>query len=200
MFEISRVFRKESESQIIYEKILKPLCEAYERAKKDERMVLYDENTITRRLVWHLRHSVSLCYSYRKKTICIEMRPQELYAEDYIYKPDIKIMVGDLWMEIESKRIHKGNHWSVAEYLNRERGVGRFVWGVYSHNENHGGMIGYIQKGDFYSIIQKIRTGLEKMNCKKCEDIREIKNCILSIHIRSGKEDIKIYHLFFYFS
>ncbi len=182
--------------QLILDYVLQPLTEAYKRAKKDEQMVYYDENTMTKKLVWHLKYNTSISYLYRKKAICIEMRPKEQYTIDDVYEPDIKFVLGTLWMEIESKRIHEKNRWSPSEYLG-SKGVKRFIWG-YSH-ENYGGMIGYIQKGDFKKIVRRIKTGLKKVNCKKCEDITNIENCVLSVHYKN-KKNIRIYHLFFYFS
>lgn len=193
---LSRIRSKE---RLIFQYVLEPLNEAYEKARQDKKMVYYDENTITKILVWHLKYDTSLSYSYRKG-IYIELRPKEQYTIDDIYEPDIKITYGDMQMEIESKRIHGKNKWSTSDYLSKDNGIGRFLWGVYSHNERYGGMIGYIQKGDFQKIIKKIKAGLKKINCKKCENITKIENCVLSIHYRDNKEDIRIYHLFFYFS
>ncbi|KYK38312.1 MAG: hypothetical protein AYK18_07580 [Theionarchaea archaeon DG-70] len=190
-------FRLQSTEQLILDYILQPLTEAYKRAKKDTLIVYYNENTITRKLVWHLKHDTSISYLYRKKVICIEMRPKEQHAIDDVYEPDIKFVLGTLWMEIESKRIYERNRWSPSEYLG-SKGVRRFIVGAYSR-ENHGGMIGYIQKGDFKKIVRKIKMGLKKMNCKTCEDIIQIENCVLSVH-HSNRKNIRIYHLFFYFS
>jgi hypothetical protein len=127
------------------------------------------------------------------------LRPKEQFTVDDVYEPDIKVIIGNVWIEIESKRIHEKNKWSVSEYLSKKNGIGKFLWGTYSRND-HGGMIGYIQNGDFHKIVQKIKTGLKKINCKKCENITKIENCVLSVHYRKNKEDIEIYHLFFYFS
>ncbi|KYK36626.1 MAG: hypothetical protein HXS48_26285 [Theionarchaea archaeon] len=193
-------FRKDSTEQLIFTFVLKPLNEAYTMAKRNKKIVYYDENTITEIIVWHLKYDTSLSYSYRKGNIYIELRPKEQYTIDDIYEPDIKITFGTLRMEIESKRIYGMSKWSTSDYLSKDKGIGRFLWGVYSHNEKYGGMIGYIQKGDFQKIIKKIKAGLKKINCKKCENITKIENCMLSIHYRDNKEDIRIYHLFFYFS
>ncbi len=201
MFPFSR-YRQRSQEQLILEYVLKPLTEAYNISKENKEMGDYDENTITKKLVWYLKHETSVSYAYQRKTICIEMRPKEQYTIEDTYEPDIKFMLRDrpFWIEIESKRIYDKNNWSISEYLSRERGIGRFLWGTYSQNENYGGMIGYIQKGDFIKIVQGIRIGLGEINCKKCEDMTKIENCVLSVHYRSNKEDIRIYHLFFYFS
>lgn len=189
-------FRLQSTEQLILDYILQPLNEAYKRAKKDTLMVYCNENTITRNLVWYLKHDTSISYLYRKKFMCIEMRPKEQHAIDDVYEPDIKFVLGTLWMEIESKRIYERNRWSPSEYLG-SREVKRFIWGPYSRK--NGGMIGYIQKGDFKKIVQKIKMELEKMNCRACKDIIQIENCVLSVH-HNNRKDIRIYHLFFYFS
>lgn len=199
MFPFSK-FKQSSKEQLILEYVLRPLTEAYEISRKDEGMIHCDENIITKKLVWHLKHETSVSYAYQRKTVCIEMRPKEQDSIEDIYEPDIKFIFGDIWIEIESKRIYENNKWSTSEYLSRDRGIGRFLWGVYSHNENYGGMIGYIQKGDFSRIVQRIKIGLREMNCKEYRSIEEIENCIFSIHSRDDRNDIRIYHLFFYFS
>jgi hypothetical protein len=193
------LFRKIPRKQMIFECVLNPLNEAYNILKQDEKMVHCNENTITKRLVWHLINDTSLSYLHLKDAVCVALRPRELYTIDEVYEPDIKITIKGIWIEIESKRIHEKNKWSVSEYLSKKNGIGKFLWGTYSRND-HGGMIGYIQNGDFHKIVQKIKTGLKKINCKKCENITKIENCVLSVHYRNNKEDIEIYHLFFYFS
>jgi len=192
------IFKRKSKKQLISQYILEPLNEAYTMIKQDKRMVYCDENTITQRLAWYLSRYTSLSHLFLKNAAHVVLRPKEQYSIDEVYEPDIKIMVRGIWMEIESKRIHEKNRWSISEYLSRKRGIGKFLWGVYSHND-HGGMIGYIQRGDFDTIVCKIKTGLLNMNCTKSVDMK-IENCVLTIHYRSDKDDIKIYHLFFYFS
>ncbi len=189
-------FRFKSMEQLILKYVLRPLTEAYKRAKEDTQIAYSNENTITRKLVWYLKYDTSISYLCREKAICIEMRPKEQYTIDDVYEPDIKFVLGTLWMEIESKRIYEKNRWSPSEYLG-SKGVKRFIQG-YSH-ENYGGMIGYIQKGDFEKIVNKIKRGLKRMNCRTCKDITQIENCVLSVHYRN-KKNIRIYHLFFYFS
>ena len=183
---------------IIFEYMLEPLRKPYDEIRQDRKMVFCDENKITARLVWYLNHNTPFMYLYRRNAVCI-FRPKKQYTLDDIYEPDIMIIARGIQIEIESKRIHKENRWSVSEYLSRKRGIGKFLWGVYSRND-HGAMIGYIQKGDFHAIVTKIKTGIKEINCRKCEDMLKIENCVLSVHYRSNKDDIRIYHLFFYFS
>jgi hypothetical protein len=177
--------------------ILQPLIEAYKIVKKDPDMASAHENTITKKIVWHLKESTSLSYYYRKKSMYVVMRPQEQYTIDIVYEPDIKFIMDTLLIEIESKRIYEKNKWSISEYLG-EKGVKRFIWGKYSHAD-FAGMIGYIQNGNFQKIVDAIKDGLQNINCTKCEDITIIENCLLSVHIKNGG-NINIYHLFFYFS
>lgn len=180
----------------IFKYILHPLIEAYKIVRKDPDMTSANENTITKKIVWHLKGSTSISYYYQKKFMYIVMRPQEQYTVDIVYEPDIKFIIDTLWIEIESKRIYEKNKWSPSEYLG-EKGVKRFIWGKYAH-EDFAGMIGYIQNGNFKKIVHAIKEGLQKINCIKCENIITIENCLLSVHIKNG-ENITIYHLFFYF-
>lgn len=190
-------FRLKSTEQLIQEYVLQPLTEAYRRARRDTKMVSSNENMITKKLVWHLKHETSISHLYQKKVICIEMRPKEQYTIDGVCEPDVKFVLGTVWIKIESKRLYDKNRWSPSEYLGR-KGVKRFIWGEYSQGD-HGGMIGYIQNGNFTEIVHRIKMGLQKIACTTCEDITSIENCALSVHYRNG-ENIRIYHLFFYFS
>jgi len=199
MFPLFR-YKFSRKKQLVLNFVLRPLVEAYDIAKKDNNMVNYDENTITKKLVWYLKKETSLSTFCQKRMIAVEMRPKEHLTIDELCEPDIKFMVGDrLWMEIEAKRIYKKCNWSTSEYLSKD-GIGRFLSGKYSENENHGGMIGYIQKGDLQAVIQGIKSGLKTLSCKGCDNVEGINNCLLSIHYRTNKNDIEIYHLFFYFS
>jgi len=180
--------------------ILKPLVQSYDMVRTDENAVNYDENTITRQLVWHLKNQTAISRLYQKRTIVIVMRPKEQATIETLYEPDIKFMISDIvWMEVEAKRIYEKNNWSASEYLSDEDGIGRFLHGKYSKGENQAGMIGYIQNGDLQAIILDIRSGLLKKNCRKCRDVEEVDKCILSIHYRANNEDIELYHLFFHF-
>jgi len=201
MFPLS-MFKFLEEKQLIINFILKPFVEAYEIMKgKDCDAMDYDENTMTKRLVWYLKHETSIAQFYQKRTIGIEMRPEEQVTIEETYEPDIKILVWTrLWMEIEAKRFYEKNNWTTSEYLSDDDGIGRFLSGKYSKNEKHGGMIGYVQNGSLHTIIQNIKTGLLKKDCKRCLDLAEIEKCLLSIHHRINNDDIEIYHLFFYFS
>lgn len=182
--------------------ILKPLVEAYGIMRgKAYDVVDYDENTLTKRLVWYLKNETSIAKLYQKRTIGIVMRPKEQATIEDTYEPDIKFFVWKmLWMEIEAKRFYKENNWSISEYLSDDDGIGRFLSGRYSKNEKHGGMIGYVQNGNLRTIIQSIKRGLLEKDCEGCHDVAEIEKCLLSIHHRISNDDIEIYHLFFYFS
>ncbi|MGD2247674.1 MAG: hypothetical protein PVF58_04655 [Candidatus Methanofastidiosia archaeon] len=177
--------------------VLQPLIEAYKIVRKDPDMVSANENTITNKIVWHLKENTSISYYYRKKLMYIVIRPQEQCTIDSMYEPDIKFIINTLWIEIESKRIYEKNKWSTAEYLG-EKGVKRFIEGKYAH-EDFAAMIGYIQNGNFQKIVHAIKDGLQEITCTKCEDIVSIENCLLSVHIKN-EGNITIYHLFFYFS
>jgi len=190
----------ESKEELIFELILKPLIEAYNIVKFDKEIVIDKEPTITDKLVRCLKNKTSISDIYRRRSIYIVMEPKEQNANG-IYKPDIKFIVGSIiWMEIEAKRIYRGNNWTTSEYVSDDKGIGRFIYEIYSSNEDHGGMICYIQNGNFQNIIQRIKSKIIALSCKECKNIEEIENSLLSFHHRNNKSDIKLYHLFFYFS
>ncbi len=191
----------ENKEQLIFELILKPLIEAYNIVKFDKKIVIDKEPVITDKLVRCLKNKTSISEIYRRRSIYIVMGPKEQNVNG-IYEPDIKFIVGSIiWMEIEAKRIYEeNNNWSISKYFNKEIGIGRFLYEIYSQNEDHGGMIGYIQNGNFQNITQKIKSKLVELSYKECENIEGIENSLLSFHHRSNKGDIKLYHLFFYFS
>jgi len=188
--------------QLVFDFVLKPLVEAYEIMKGENlRIVDYDENTITKKLVWYLKNRTSIAGLYQRKTIVIVMRPKEQATIEETYEPDMKFFLGEvLWMEIEAKRFYKGNNWSTSEYLSDNDGVGRFLSGKYSKNETYGGMVGYVQSGNLQDVISSIKSGLMVKNCRQCQDVADVKKCLVSIHYRLNDDDIEIYHLFLYFS
>ncbi len=195
-------YKFQKKENTIIELVLKPLIEAYNIAKTDKNMVNYKENKITKKIVWYLKNSTSISNLYQKRSISIIMRPKEHITIDDICEPDIKFIIKDyVWMEIESKRIYEeNNNWSISEYLSSDKGIGRFLSGKYSENENHGGMVGYIQNGNLSDIINNVKKGLKNCNLKKISNKNIINNCISSIHLRTNNDDITIYHLFFYFT
>jgi hypothetical protein len=192
---------KFDEEGAILDLVLKPLVESYEIVKNDENAVSYEENAITEQLVWYLKTQTSISALYQRRSIDIVLRPKEQVAIDEKYEPDIKFNLGHrLFLHVEAKRIYAKQKWSASEYLSNDDGIGRILSGKYSRHDKHAGMLGYIQNGDFQSIIENVRQGILKTSCKKIQDVTKINNCTLSVHTRSGNDDIIIYHLFFYFT
>jgi hypothetical protein len=188
-----------SEEEAVLNLVLKPLVEAYNIVKQDKEMVIKNENSITNDLVKCLKNETSISFLYQNRVIYIAMRPQE-HAAGGVYEPDIKVVVHDIvWVEIEAKRIYKKNNWSISQYFDKNDGIGRFVH-TYSQSENYGGMIAYIQNGNFQDIIERIRLKLLELSCGECEALDGIENCLSSFHYRANRNDIKMYHLFFHFS
>ncbi|MBU7029903.1 MAG: hypothetical protein HXS48_23410 [Theionarchaea archaeon] len=189
-----------SEEEAILNLVLKPLVEAYNIVKEGRDMVIKNENSITNDLVKCLKNETSISFLYQNRVIYIAMRPEEHDTTGGVYEPDIKFVVHDIvWVEIEAKRIYKENDWSISKYFDKSDGIGRFLY-KYSQNEDYGGMIAYIQNGNFQGIIERIRFKLLESSYKECEAVDGIENSSLSFHHRTNRNDIKIYHLFFYFS
>ena len=189
-----------TEEEAVLNLVLKPLVEAYNMVKRGRDMVTKNENSITNDLVKCLKNETSISFLYQNRVIYIAMRPKEHDTAGGVYEPDIKVVVHDIvWVEIEAKRIYKKNNWSISKYFDKNDGIGRFQY-TYSQSENYGGMIAYIQNGNFQDIIERIRFKLLELSYRECEAIDGIENCLLSFHHRANRNDIKIYHLFFYFS
>lgn len=200
MFSLDK-FKYRTGEQLVINYVLKPLSEAYSKMNKaDKCAVDYDENTITKKIVWYLKHETKISGLYQKKLIAIEMRPMEQETATECYEPDIKVFVWKrLWIEIEAKRLYCGNSWTTSEYMGDE-GINRFLSNRYSTCEKFGGMVGYVQNGDVTKIIQKIKKELLSKDCKNWNDIAEVDNCFLSFHYRKGNADIGLFHIFFHFS
>lgn len=189
-----------SEEEAILKLVLKPLVEAYNIVKQEKDMVTKNENSITNDLVKCLKNETSISFLYQNRMIYIAMRPEEHDTAGGVYEPDIKVVVHDIvWVEIEAKRIYKKNNWSTSKYFDKNDGIGRFLY-KYSQSEHYGGMIAYIQNGNFQDIIERIRLKLLELSCGKCEALDGIENCLSSFHHRANRNDIKMYHLFFHFS
>jgi hypothetical protein len=184
----------------ILDLVLKPLTESYSIVSKDVKVFGYEENVITEHLVWYLKNQTSISSLYQRRSIDVILRPKEQVAIDEKYEPDIKFNLGNrLFLHIEAKRIYEKHKWSTSEYLSAKDGIGRILTGKYSKNDKNAGMLGYIQNGDFQSIIHDIKNGIVETCCKSMRDVVGISNCIVSVHTRMANDDISIYHLFLYF-
>jgi hypothetical protein len=186
MFPLS-IFRYRKDKQVIQNFILKPLVEAYNVMKgRDPNAVNYDENTITKKIVWYLKNDTSIAKLYQRRTIVIVMRPKEQLTIGEIYEPDIKFFSPKkrVVMEIEAKRFYKGNKWSTFDYLNDNEGIGRFLLGKYSKNEEYGGMIGYVQNGNLQKIILNVKLGLLKKHCRNCQVFTRARSHLASFNTR----------------
>lgn len=194
------IYRFQRKEQLINNMVLKPIMEAYELVKKERDIVNDIENTVTRKLVWHLKKNTSISKLCEKRTLSIVMRRLELITIDDVCEPDIQFRVHrSLWMDIEAKRIYSGNKWSLSEYLGKE-GIDRFLTGYYSSNDNNAAMLGYVQNGNLNKIIKNAKTGISKKQCIKNSNVKGINNSFVSIHNRIINNDIAIYHLFLYFT
>ncbi len=104
---------------------------------------------------------------------------------------------------IEAKRLYRSD--SVSEYLDNE-GIGAFILGEYAKDDEHGGMVGYVQTGKVQDWTLKIERRLTKLaHCQENEDgmawgeIRFVKGpqpCFQSVHLREGGRTITITHVF----
>jgi hypothetical protein len=200
MFSLNN-FKYQTGEQLISNFVLKPLFEAYSKMKNEDKCLAnYDENTITKKIVWHLKYETSLAYFCERRLVAVVMRPMEQETISQVYEPDIKVFIWNyLWFEIEAKRMYEGNGWTTSEYIGND-GLGRFISNRYSKDEKYASMIGYIQNGDLVKIIQSIKNEIVNKNFKKWLDFNGIENCILSLHYRSDNDDIEMFHVFFHFS
>lgn len=195
------MYRFASPQQVIVDLILQPLVESYNVVSKDFNALNYEENLITEKLVWFLKKQSSISTLYQKRTMDVILRPKEQVTIDTKSEPDIKFIIGSiLWLQIEAKRIYEKQNWSSAEYLSDGSGIGRFLSGMYSKDEEYGAMLGYVQGGNFQEIIKNIKDKLSDKDFKEYKDTPQIENCLVSVHRRFQNSDITIYHLFFYFS
>lgn len=173
--------------------ILQPLIEAYELIKGDITPGTH-ENKITWKLVFNVKHKSSIAKEvYEKHTIDVSCRPKEASDEDTPNESDMKFFIAHTCvMLIEAKRIYE--HGTVSDYCGK-KGVGRFLSGYYSSEEDNGGMIAYIQKGRIGDVRMNIITKLNEHNCKEIKENIGVDNTFVSIHKRVSNEEIKIYHL-----
>lgn len=195
------MYRFSSNERMIIDWILKPLVESYDIVKKDKTAINNSENEITEKLVWNLKNNTQISFLYQKRSIDVILRPKEQVKIDEKYEPDIKFILGTrIWLHVETKRIYKNGNWSTSEYVSKEDGIGRFLSGKYSRNDKESGMLGYIQGGNFSSIIQDLKSRIDSIDCESSGEITEVNNCYLSTHRRQENSSIRIYHLFLHFS
>lgn len=103
---------------------------------------------------------------------------------------------------IEAKRLYRSD--SVSEYVNDE-GVGAFIWGDYAKDDDFGGMLGYIQKGDIADWVPKIDTKLGTVSSTTSKRLHSVQfkkgpeNCYASTHLRDSGREIELVHVMFRF-
>ena len=108
---------------------------------------------------------------------------------------------------IEAKRLYRSD--SVSEYLDNE-GIGAFILGEYAKDDDHGGMLGYVQTGKMQDWTSKIERRLATLvHCQKNEcgtdwgEIEFVKgpaSSFQSVHLRDSGRTIAITHVFLDFS
>lgn len=99
---------------------------------------------------------------------------------------------------IEAKRLYRRD--SVGKYLDDE-GLGAFMLGEYAKDDDHAGMVGYVQTGDVRGWISKLGSRAELAQGSNGEKWRETKfvrgpqHCYSSIHLRDSGRQIVIFHV-----
>ena len=71
---------------------------------------------------------------------------------------------------IEAKRLYRSD--SVSEYLDNE-GIGAFILGEYAKDDDHGGMVGYVQTGKMQDWLSKVENRLPRFSHHRMADKRE---------------------------
>lgn len=111
----------------------------------------------------------------------------------------------DQYIAFECKRFLKND--SVPSYISREyyeEGIKRFEDNIYSKNTDFGGMIAFLEEGDYCKLNKVITTELPKYSVdKNIEDISAYYNhnyVYKTVHIRKDNNNIKLVHILLDFS
>jgi hypothetical protein len=187
-----------SKEEVIKNFILSPLFEAHQIVKTEGRITVDTlENKISSKIVYNVKYKSSISELYKKHFIAIILKPEEHYDKDTIVEPDILFIVfGKCSMWIEAKRFYQDD--SVSKYCGK-KGLGRFLSGYYSRQDDDGGMIAYIQRGCISDIQSEIMERVKIMDCIELTENIGINASFLSVHKRITTGNIKMYHLFFDF-
>ncbi len=186
----------ENDEEAITEWVLIPLIEAYRIIKEDIDANI-GENKITEKIIRNVKKNSSISQYIDKHIINVKYRPKEILDAGDIKEPDITFFIPVVCeMHIEAKRIYKNG--TVSDYCGKT-GLGEFLSGNYSSNEDNGGMIAYIQEGQLSDIQKEIIGKVNGCNCIELTENIGIDNSFLSIHERNTNRDIRIYHLLFDF-
>lgn len=199
MFPIA-VYRYRNKKFLIYNLILKPIYEAYEKLIEDDDSVSENnENTISQKIVWYINNKTSISNLINRGTITLILRQKIPVTVDELYEPDIEFKLATrLFMEIEAKRIYEKNKWSIREYLD-ENGLDRFLEEKYSVNRDYAGMLGYVQKGNIEKVYEDCKTKIVGKSFIELSEIQTIRSCFFSRHNKVSGQEIQIYHLFLHF-
>lgn len=107
---------------------------------------------------------------------------------------------------IEAKRLYRSD--SVGKYLDDE-GIGAFILGEYAKDDDHGGMIGYVQNGKMQDWLSKVETRLPKLphhrtaektqSWERTNFAKGPRLCYRSSHTRNSGREFTVFHVFFAF-
>lgn len=197
----SEVYKYKNRDEIIKNLIITPITEAYNLIKRDKTNITNKEDVITNTLVLSIKEKTSISEYIKYNHIKIIVRQQIPVDKNDTVSPDLEFIIFEknlFSVELEAKRIYAKNKWSISEYLSDE-GIGRFISGKYSKENEYAGMISYIQNGNLGNIASNLFNGIKNVNCNTCIIISS--NFIYcSVHNRKPLSTIIIYHLILFFS
>lgn len=187
-------FNVSDQSQVLKMCVLFPIIESSRYIRDLENVNTLNENNITEKIYTYVKYKSSISKVIQKHLITIHCRPIEI-IEGTRTEPDLELTVFNCFtIGFEAKRIYSKGY---TEYCGQD-GLECFLNGYYSSEDNIGGMLAYIQKGDVLKVKNEI---IKRVKNKQCIDMTNpfiVELSFLSVHKRVNLDNtINIYHLLF---
>lgn len=199
--------------QEVVEKLYLPsIIDTYSRVKILKNIKSKSENEIRNSFEYDLCQLNTIIKNYiSNQTITLNSESQIITKND-LFRTDIKLFC--CWYRktfiIECKKLNGSNSATYIKGGNRAgvyevNGIERFTTSTYGANDDFAGMIGFVVDTDCQNITDTLKTKVEKfeyhISSKKLLSTfcSTWQYSFQSKHLRAGKKEIHIYHLFFEF-
>ena len=105
----------------------------------------------------------------------------------------------------ECKLLDQGCHSHLAAYLDRDKGIGRFITSKYSAASGAGAMVGYVRRGDCNAVADDIAPRMKELDgapsLRRSPLLGDFNQLYESLHLRTtGISPFLCYHLLLAFS
>lgn len=180
-----------SKRELIEKLFIQSLIDSYQRIDKN----IGFENEIRDRFMKDLYQTNSKIKQW------LQLKWIDLIWENWVFTPEFQLARTDIAFKltglhfiIECKKLKS----PAKAYI--DEGLDRFVKLQYAEGDEYGGMIGFVIKGDKSTISQKLQEKIAPLGHTNIIRKGAAEPGFNSVHSRTNKSQIELYHLFFDFN